>query len=70
MSPNLLKVQAYLLTANNAEHRNALHLACANGNIDMCKFIIEKAGPTNLNILSFIINDKDELMRTPLFLLC
>ena len=47
-----------------------LHLAGANGNIDLCKFIIDKAGADNLNILKYIVRTLDKMFRTPLYVLC
>jgi|APSaa5957512535_1039671.scaffolds.fasta_scaffold53685_2 hypothetical protein len=54
----------------NDEGKNVLHLAGANGNYELCKFIIEKAGETQLNILSFIVRKQDTMFRTPLYVLC
>ena len=49
-------MQAYFLSAVNDEHRNILHLACYRGNLELVKFICEKAGKEYLNILEFIVN--------------
>ena len=67
---NNLKIQAFLLTKVNDEGKNVLHIACAKGNYELCKFIIEKAGPKYLNILSFIVRKVDDMGRTPLYMLC
>ena len=47
-----------------------LHHACLVGNLEFVEFIIDVAGPENLNVLSLIINAKDHIGQTPLFLLC
>ena len=54
----------------NDEGKNVLHLAGANGNYQLCKFIIEKSGDKGLNILSFIVRTLDTMFRTPLYVLC
>lgn len=54
----------------NDEGKNVLHLAGANGNYELCKFIIESAGEKKLNILSFIVRTLDTMFRTPLYVLC
>lgn len=54
----------------NDEGKNVLHLAGANGNYELCKFIITNAGPKLLNILRFIVRTKDTMFRTPLYVLC
>ena len=59
-----------MLTKVNDEHKNVLHLAGANGDFELCKFIIEKAGDKNLNILSFMVRIEDDMGRTPLYVLC
>ena len=48
LNPNLkgkdidvLKQQAYCLVQQNDEGKNVLHLAGANGNFELCKYIIE-----------------------------
>jgi hypothetical protein len=38
---DVLKQQAYCLVQQNDEGKNVLHLAGANGNFDLCKYIIE-----------------------------
>lgn len=68
---NTVKVQAYILTAVSLHlGQNVLHLACELGNLQLCSFIIDKAGPRELNILSLIINVIDKKERSPLYLLC
>lgn len=47
-----------------------LHLAGANGDYDLCKFIIDRAGEKGLNILSFMVRTQDTMFRTPLYVLC
>lgn len=54
----------------NDEGKNVLHLAGANGDYELCKFIIYRAGDKNLNILSFIVRVTDNMFRTPLYVLC
>lgn len=54
----------------NDEGKNVLHLAGANGNYELCKFIIESAGENKLNILSFIVRTLDTMFRTPLYVTC
>lgn len=54
----------------NDEGKNVLHLAGANGNYDLCKFIIDRAGVKNLNILKYIVRTLDTMFRTPLYVLC
>jgi ankyrin repeat protein len=66
-----VKVQAYILTAVSLNlGQNVLHLACERGNLQLCSFIIDKAGPRELNILPLIINVIDQKERSPLYLLC
>jgi len=68
---NTVKVQAYILTAVSLNlGQNVLHLACELGNLQLCSFIIDKAGPKELNILPLIINIIDKKERSPLYLLC
>lgn len=65
-----MKIQAYMLVMQNDEGKNVLHLAGANGNYELCKFIITNAGPKNLDILRFIVRTRDTMFRTPLYVLC
>ena len=65
-----MKQQAYCLVQQNDEGKNVLHLAGANGDYDLCKYIIQAAGAKNLNILSFIVRTLDTMFRTPLYVLC
>ena len=44
-----------MFVQQNDEGKNVLHLAGANGDFELCKFIIERAGDKNLNILSFMV---------------
>jgi hypothetical protein len=44
-----------MLVQQNDEGKNVLHLAGANGDYELSKFIIQKAGDKNLNILSFMV---------------
>lgn len=67
---NIIKIQAYFLSATNDEHRNMLHLACYRGSLELVKFIHNNAGPDYLNMLDFIINVEDDMERTPLYVLC
>ena len=66
----MLKIQAFLLTHVDDENKNVLHLACNKGNYQFCSFIVEFAGHTYLDILKFIIRIKDDMGRTPVYLLC
>jgi len=59
-----------MLTTQNDEGKNVLHLAGANGDYNLCKFIIERAGEKGLNVLSFIVRTQDTMFRTPLYVLC
>ena len=54
----------------NDEGKNVLHLAGANGNYPLTKFIVEKSGDKGLNILSFIVRTLDTMFRTPLCVTC
>jgi hypothetical protein len=47
-----------------------MHLACQKGNYELLKFVHSKVSPGWLNIMEYIINEVDDLGRTPLFLLC
>jgi hypothetical protein len=38
--------------------------------LELVSFIVDVAGPTKLNVLSLIINAKDHIGLTPLYLLC
>jgi ankyrin repeat protein len=40
------------------------------GNVQICKFLVEQASPKELDVLQFIIEDRDRLNMTPLMLLC
>lgn len=65
---NVLKMQAHILTYLNDDLRNIVHLACLLGDLPLLEFLIEKA-----DLLEFkqeVITAKDELLRTPYFLLC
>ena len=66
----LIKFQNFMLTATNDESANVLHLACQIGNLKLVKFILEKAGPKYLSVLSKMINSEDEMGLTPVYLLC
>ena len=59
-----------MLVQQNDEGKNVLHLAGANGDYELCKFIIDRAGAKGLNILSFIVRTLDNMFRTPLYVLC
>jgi ankyrin repeat protein len=67
---DIAKLQAYMLVQQNDEGKNVLHLAGANGDLELCQFIIDRAGANNLNILSFIVRTLDNMFRTPLYVLC
>ena len=54
----------------NGDGRNVLHLACNIGNYKMVNFFLKKAGPSYLGVLNNIINAKDNMGLTPLYLLC
>ena len=45
-------------------------MACIKGDFNFCSFIINFAGPTNLNILKFIVRIQDDMGRTPFYWLC
>ena len=47
-----------------------LHKACHIGNLEIVKEILRLAGPDNLDVLKFVINDQDNLNMTPLLRLC
>mmetsp|Transcript_28021 Transcript_28021/g.42375 ORF Transcript_28021/g.42375 Transcript_28021/m.42375 type:complete len:135 (-) Transcript_28021:1014-1418(-) len=62
--------QLYVLIQKNDEKKNVLHIACKNGSYTLARFLLDKAGPNNFNILKHIIHEKDEMGLTPLFHLC
>lgn len=66
----LVKFQNFMLTGTNDEQQNVMHLACQIGDLKLVKFLLEKAGPKYLNVLSSIINSQDEMGLTPIYLLC
>lgn len=43
--PILLEIQAYFLTHMDNDQQNVFHKACFQGNLELLKFIHEKAGP-------------------------
>ena len=61
---------SYLLTHKNMNGTTILHKACHIGNLDIVREILRLAGPDNLDVLKFIINDEDNLNMTPLLRLC
>ena len=65
---NVLKMQAHILTFLNDDRRNIVHLACWLGDLPLLEFLIEKAD--FIEIKQEVITAKDELLRTPYFLLC
>ena len=66
----VLKFQSYVFSKTNSDGRNVLHMCCNIGSKKMLDFLLEKAGPTYLCLLEKVINAKDELGLTPLYLLC
>ena len=66
----MVRVQSYCLTARSETGHTVLHHACHMGNVQICKFLVEQAGPKELDVLQFIIEDRDRLNMTPLMLLC
>jgi ankyrin repeat protein len=66
----VLKFQSYVFSRTNGDGRNVLHLACNIGNHKIVQFLLSKAGPTYLGVLNTIINAKDNMGLTPLYLLC
>ena len=58
------------MITTNDEKKNVLHIACKMGSYKLLKYLLDMAGPNNLNLLKHIINAEDEMGLTPLFLLC
>jgi len=54
----------------NDEKKNVLHIACKIGSYKLLKYLLDKGGPNNLNILKYIVNAEDEMGLTPIFHLC
>jgi ankyrin repeat protein len=48
---------SYLLTNKNMNGSTILHKACHIGNLEIVKEILRLAGPDNLDVLKFVIND-------------
>lgn len=66
----LLEIQAYFLAHKDNDLQNVFHKACFQGNLELLKFIHEKAGPRYLNILEFVVDAVDVDGLTPLYYLC
>ena len=62
------ELQAYLLSSTNDDKRNVFHNVCRIGAKEMLEFLMNEA--KTLGILHFLVNARDELQHTPLYLLC
>lgn len=54
MPKEKLTMQAYLLTAINDDERNALHLACVRGSLQLLEYLLQLS--EKLNLRQYIIN--------------
>ena len=50
--------------------QTVIHTTCKNQDLELLQFFIERAGPKYLNVLPQIIDVKDELDVTPIYMLC
>ena len=67
---DLILLQLQIITLLDAEVQTVIHTTCRNQDLELLRFFIEKAGPNYLNVLDKIIDAKDELDITPIYMLC
>ena len=61
-------MQAHILTYTNDDNANIIHIACGFGDYELLQFLLDQAD--RLHLKQELVTAKDELLRTPFFMLC